>query len=507
MGLTPYQLPPGVVATPTKTSRSTNWRDANLIRWSGAKLEPVGGWEKIGYDAVDSKLRAIHTWTTLAGLQMTAYLCEGHCYVDKGDGVLVDISPTVAIVQPGSMAAGGYGDNVYNFGDYGTPRPDRTDIGPVTPGYYLDNWGQNLLAMTGSDGRLLQWDPDAVGGILTPVTGAPTSNRAFVVTPQRHVMLFGAGGVFNRQAWCSQEDISDWNYASLTNTAGFYDIEPASPIIAASKAGDEVIYFTAAGDVFVSQYIGVPYVYSYDKVGNGVTPISPMSIEDTPIGAVWATFNGFWKYDAGSVMPVACNVWTWITDRAEGLYSRYNAFMFSNTTFSELWWFFPDKNGDTDNAFYVQWNYKEGWWSTGRLKRTCGASSTYQTSPLMSDGVSVFRHESGWFYDEDNYPWAETFSINVQGGGLLSTFWQIFPDYEGPIGAIAFSLDYNIPRADASRGRVMSSDLKTIDPVLGVVGFRDTGRDFRMKVQQVVNGSGKWSTGEHQFDIRPRGMK
>lgn len=509
MSLIPYQLPAGVVSTPTKTSRSANWRDANLIRWSGDKLTPVGGWEKIAYSAPASKVRAIHTWTTLSGIQMTAYLCEGHCYVDTGDGLLTDISPTVPIVQPGDSLQGGYGDNVYNFSTYGTPRPDRTDIGPITPGYYADNWGQNLVVMTGADGRLLQWDPSVVGAKLTAVAGAPTGNRAFVITPQRHVMLFGAGGIFNRFAWCGQEDISDWNYASVTSTAGFYDIEPSSPIITASKAGDEVVFFTSAGDVFRSQYIGVPYVYNYEKVGNGITPVSPMSIEDTPIGAVWCSFNGFWKYEAGSVVPVACNVWTWITDRAEGFYSRFNAVMVPINSFSEIWWFFPDKEG-TENSHYIIWNYKEGWWSVGQLKRTCGASSTYQTQPLMSDGTGIFKHESGWFYATDDdylYPWAETFSINAQGGGRLATFWQLLPDFEGRIDGVAWSLDYNIPRSDASQGRNMASGDKLINSKNGYVGFRDTGRDFRLTVKQIINGIGKWSVGEHQFDIRPRGSK
>lgn len=505
--LTPYQVPAGVVATPTKASKAYNWADANLIRWSEDKMTPVGGWTKLAYTAPASKMRAIHTWTVLSGQQYTAYLCEGHLYVDKGDG-LVDISPVVPIEQPSSIvAAGGYGDNLYSFDSYGTPRPSRTDRGPITPGYYLDNWGEDLLAMTGTDGRLLRWSPsDPPGTKAAAVTGAPIGNRVFVVTPQRHVILFGAGGQFNREAWCSQENIEDWNYASVTNTAGFYDIEPASPIIAASKAGDEIIFFTAAGDVFVNRYIGIPYIYSYEKIGNGSVPISPNSIEDTPIGCIWPTFNGFWKYDAGNMVPVKCNVWTWITKDANATTSRFNAATVAVNTFSEIWWFFPSA-GKIENDHYVIWNYKEGWWSVGRLKRTCGASSTYTDFPLMSDGSNVFQHESGNFYQlgaDEELPWVETFSININSGTLLSTFWQMLPDIEGNSDALGFQLHYNIPRTGASFAANMQSEVEYVTED-GYVNFRDTGRDFRLRISQLINGSDPWTMGQSQLDIRPRG--
>lgn len=67
------------------------------------------------------------------------------------------------------------------------------------------------------DGNLIRWR----GGIMEPVGDAPTSNRAVIVTPERHAMLLQVGGDKRRIAWSSREDYTDWNFASTTNTAGF----------------------------------------------------------------------------------------------------------------------------------------------------------------------------------------------------------------------------------------------------------------------------------------------
>lgn len=505
MTKTPLTLPAGVVATPTKKSRSANWADANLVRWEDGKLTPIGGWERIGYTAPASKIRAIHTWTLINGQQCTAYLCEGHCYVDTGDGVLLNISPTTAITPPGALSAGGYGDNVYSYGDYGTARPDVDRPKPITPGYYIDNWGQNLLVMTSTDGRLLMWDPTTPGYVLEPVANAPTANRAFVVTKQRHVMLFSAGGVFNRFAWCSQEDIENWSYTDVTKTAGFYDIEPASPIITACAVGNEVVFWAASGDMYVARYIGVPFVYSYEAISEGGVPLSPMSVCATPNGAIWVSSDGVWKYEASTVEPVYCPIWTWVTENYNDIRARYSASIFQLNTKSEVWWLFPDANNE-ENTRAIIWNYKEGWWTKARIRRTCGSSSSYTTFPIMSNGLDVFKHESGFYYNtqgEETYPWATTFTLNAEAGVILATCMPMLPDITGQVNGVDFELSYTIPRAG---GAERLSGRKMVGPG-GYVPFRDTGRDFRLTVRQRTNGIGPWTVGECLTDFIGRGDK
>jgi len=508
MQFSPLTLIPGVKTTPTKTSRSANWQEVNLMRWVAGKMRPVGGWEKLAYDPFPSDCRATHTWSDLAGREITAYLCEQHVFVDLGDG-LVDISPEVPLSPPvGTNSPGGYGDYTFNYDTYGTERPERENTKPLTSGFYADNWGQNLIIMTSADGRMLEWDPSVLDGKLVPVENAPTGNRAFVITPQRHILLFGAGGVNNRFAWCSQEDNTDWNYTSVTNTAGYYDFQPMASVITACRSGSEVVFWTTSGSVFVIRYIGVPFVFAYDEISTGSTPVSPASVVNTPMGAVWFAANGPWRYEANSVVPISCDVWPWVVDHALASAARFTSAAITLDTFSEIWWFFPSTDSDKPgNHRYIQWNYKEGWWSQGTLSRLCGSSSTYTRFPIMSDGKSVYRHESGNYYgsfDENNLPWAKTFNLNVNIG-QLGTFNKLLPDIDGDISALVFQLEYNIPRAGALLRDQLTPEAEMLPS--GYVPFRHTGRDFRVIVKQKGYGVSPWAMGETGVDITPRGEK
>ena len=126
----------------------------------------------------------------------------------------------------------------------------------VPDAYSLDNFGSILYAMTSPDGRLLMWDP-AVGGpaVEQPAAsgrGPVPRGRCFVVTQERFVVIFGStndgttdGGSPRRFAWCDQENPDAWDYSSVTSQAGFLDIEPASPIVAAIATRTGTLFWTA----------------------------------------------------------------------------------------------------------------------------------------------------------------------------------------------------------------------------------------------------------------------
>lgn len=501
---TAISFPIGVVASPTKSSRTGSWAAAHLMRWDGGKLRPCEGWSAFDYGAFASKVRAIHSWLTLTGLKYTAFLCESHCYVDRGDGILFDVSPDVPITPPDSnMEAGGYGDNVYSFGDYGTPRPDREVVGLVPGGYYVDNWGANLVVMTSVDGRLLQLDTSNPANKLTVVAGAPTGNRSFVVTKQRHVMVFDAGGVTGRFAWCSQEDINDWSYADVTKTAGFYDIQPLSPIVTAWRAGDEVCFWTADSTMYVVRYLGVPYVYNYNAIASGVTPVSPQSVARVSNGIIWASSGGFWKYDQSVIDSIPCPVWSWITDDSDAARARFTSAMVPIPTKGEVWWFFPSADA-TQNDRCAILNYNEGWWSQANIGRTCGFGASYVSRPVMSDGAKVYEHENGNYYGGAEKPWATTFTMNVGSGTLLSTIAPSMPDLEGPTSGLSFRLDYRIQRNDEAP--VFNTGDMAVGPD-GRVPFRVTGRDFRLTVKQTGDGIGPWTFGDLLLNVIGRGTQ
>ena len=113
----PVEIPPGVIARPTKKMNSSNWAAVNLVRWVERQLAPIGGQAQYAY-AFASRCKAIHGWYDLQGVYYIAYLCEQNLYVDTG-GVLSDITPVGGMIPPTSPLLGGYGDGLYSDGTTG----------------------------------------------------------------------------------------------------------------------------------------------------------------------------------------------------------------------------------------------------------------------------------------------------------------------------------------------------------------------------------------------------
>lgn len=504
-GLTPVEIPPGVVATPTKKMQSSNYSEVNMIRWIGGRLAPVGGQAPLAYTFA-SRCRAVHSWIDLDGTYHVAYICEQNIYVDTA-GSLVEVTPAGGLNVPASLG-GGYGDYTYSFDTYGTPRSVATPpvkiSGAVPPMWSVDNFGALLMVMYSSDRRLLQWDP-AVGGAMTQVLNSPLG-RCFVVTPERFVMIFGmqdlSGGGPRRFGWCNQEDPTNWAFTDPTSKAGFFDIEPASPIMTAVSGKFGVMFWTAK-KAYVSQFEGLPFVYSYSELCDGATPWSPMSRLATSGQILWMTQQGAYQFDGTSVVAIPCTVKTWIDGNIDLVNVRYQATAAHVTPYSEFWWFFPE-HGAPYNTRAVVFNYREGWWSQARMPRSAGITSSYLSDAIMADGMQAFQHEISQSYFDCDLPWADTFPINVAGGGRLTTLKQLMPDIDGDADNVRFQLFYKLTRN--ARDPELATSQFPIDGN-GFVNFRTTGRDIRLRLSVKGPLVSAFTLGRHLVDATARGWR
>jgi hypothetical protein len=543
----PLSIPPGVVATATKQMSSTNYAAVNMVRWVEGRLSPVGGQAKYNYQFA-SRCKAIHGWYGLDEIYYIAYLCESNLYIDTG-GVIFDITPADGIMPPTPPSEGGYGDLLYNDGPpntYGTPRQIGADaaIDRVPDVYSLNNFGAVLLAMTSADARLLYWNPADPPGTLAQVVPPKDANsvvpngRCFAVTPERFVQIFGSyndgtandGGSFRRFAWCDQEDYTNWNYSDVTTQAGFLDIEPASPIIAACATRNGTIFWTGK-KCYVSRYLGIPYVYNFTELGDNCTPWSPQSVVTTSSMVLWFSQQGPYSFDGTSILPIQCMTRAWVDEDIDLLNVREQACAVHVANFNEFWWFFPQgpqSNPGGYNTRAVIYNYKEGWWSQAQCARSAGVTASYTAHTIMANGLVSYEHEYGNQYNDCDLPWIETFDLNVFGygkntspymvgftaGSTLTTVKQLLPDIQGAVSNVLYSLFYR-----TSRSLGLSELQSTPQPVRsdGYVDMRTTGRDIRLRMDlaippgQIVNGvasSGAVlpvTVGQHLIDAVPRG--
>lgn len=442
-----------------------------------------------------------------------------------GQILLAQTSPDTRLLQwnPANGTAGVVA-NLASTASWTTSTSNITMVanpGSVQPGMAVYNASNQLVgtvltytgtalvlaanaAYAGSSGDILTF-----GNVATIVPNAP-HGRGFVVTPNRFVWMYGTsqdgttdGGSFRRFAWCSQESLTDWNFSSVTNTAGYLDIEPASPIITAISTRSGVLFWSGK-KALISRYIGLPYVHDYEELADNCTPWSPESCINTSSLTLWMSSQGMFAFDGTAVLPVECKVRDWVVDDYDPLYVRELACAVHVSLYSEFWWFFP-QYGQTKNTRAIIYNYKEGWWSQARCPRSAGITSSYTQNCIMADGVNAYVHETGAAYVNCDLPWAETFDLNLGQGAQLTTVKQLIPDIEGAGQGISFSLYYRMKRTyGAYESAELVTPSKSIGP-LGYVDFRTTGRDIRLRMAVAGPLVQPFTLGAHLIDAVSRG--
>lgn len=196
MALISLKLPAGVVKEATPYDTPGRWWDANLIRWRGGVLEPVGGWERASASPMASIVRKMHVWRDNANIERLL-LGEDEGLTVETDGSFVDITPT-NFTPLTDVGAFGYGVNDYNEETFGTPRstPSETYADAVAI-WTMDNWGEDVLACASSDGRILYYDvTNATTNVLeigkrTISTIARNANTVTVTTVANHDFTAG----------------------------------------------------------------------------------------------------------------------------------------------------------------------------------------------------------------------------------------------------------------------------------------------------------------------------
>jgi hypothetical protein len=520
MPLVPIPLPPGVVRSSTAAMSRGRYWDANLVRWRGRHMLPVGGWERISKAPLPSPARRILSWRDLDDIRRTAYLCDRNIVVQEGN-TYTDHTPDDFVGDDGVPTTGGFGIGPYGDDTFGTPRAvgdQRLYLRPPT--WSLDTFGEDLMLLASSDGRLMRLspggtpttrtEPGASPKALPPkaevVAEAPVANRAMVVTEERHVMLFGAGGNPRRVAWCSREDYNNWDFSSTTNTAGFFDLDIGGWIVNAVKVRGGVLIFTDS-EVWLCRYRGVPFVYGFERIGSSCSLLAPHAFAVSAGVSMWMGHEGFWTYDGGSVRPMACDVEDFVYDALDPSAAMIRPFAAANGAYAEMWFFYPSK-GNTECDRYVIWSYDPTgpWWSIGALGRTAASPSGVYPYPLMTNPQGhVFQHESGWKDGETGAlvrnVFAETGALSIPATGdrfVHVVQGQLDSSYGAQRTEVrAFLRDTHDGPETAVGPFVPRED--------GYLDARFSGRDIRLRYTALQDGD--WTIGEPRFDVRQGGKR
>ena len=403
-----------------------------------------------------------------------------------------------------------------NFGeDYAA---SSTSLVTTANVWSFDMWGEILIACSDSDGKIYYWNPSASNPLTTvgalANAHAPTSNTSILVSKERHLIAFGAGGNPKKIQWCTSEDYSTatgatnnaW-YPAATNSAGSFEIDTTGKIKSATKVANIILVNTDV-DCHEMRYIGPPYIYSRRKIGDSCGIISRQASAAVTGLSAWMSYDGsFFIYD-GSVRPLPCDVSKYIADDFNTTQDDL-VYATANSLNNEIWWFYVSSSG-SDIDRYVIWNYAENWWSIGELERTAFSDVGVFSKPLAvgSDG-HIYEHEkerSGSSLREsgvtdpstttqlsqgdrvlslglessssNEMTFAETGAFEVGIGERFANVKTILTDTTAGENAVSFKV-YSALNSDAAESESSNYSLSTD----GYTHLRESGRQLRLKIQ------------------------
>jgi hypothetical protein len=316
----------------------------------------------------------------------------------------------------------------------------------VSSNWYTDNLGQDGLIMyTGSP--LFAWIPpvDAINVATNVMTASQINTGMMVAMPQAQVITFGSQPIIGSGAadpllirYSDAGGFTVWT-ATQSNQAGSYRLSRGSRIIGGIQLAITTIIWTDT-DVWMMQYTGPPFVYSFTIVASGCGLLAPKAAAVLGSNVYWISQKQFYQAGSSGVQIVNCPVWDIIfNDIDPANVNKMTAG--ANSAFGEVIFNYASLSGGTGEVdSYVKFKPATGEWDYGSNHSSPGCSQ-YARTAWMDQSVFgsamggdlnklIQQHEIG--YDADGTAmagvFAETGYADIADGDTIVTTNEIMPD-------------------------------------------------------------------------------
>lgn len=394
-----------------------------------------------------------------------------------------------------------------------------------------DNFGEDLIINV-YNGGIYYWDASAATPLaqravpLTALSGAsnpPTVAAKIIVSDvDRHVIAFGCNPIGSSTQdpllirFSDQENAADWT-PTTTNTAGDLLVGSGSRIVAAVETRQQILVFTDIS-VHAMQYLGPPFTFGINMMAEGTTIVGPNAVVAVDDSVFWMGQTEFYVYN-GSVQKLPCSVRDYV-------FSNFNTnqiekvFCSTNTSFAEIWWFYPSANSDVLDR-YVVYNYEQNIWYYGTIARSAWIDRGVVGFPIAAglDGY-LYYHESG-FDDGSTSPasainaYIESSQFDIADGDNFSFVSRLIPDITfRNSSAVSPSVVFTMKARNFPGGAYLQNDSETVTKTASVpveqftnqVYVRLRGRSMALKVESSTTGIG-WRLGSPRIDVRADGRR
>ena len=427
-----------------------------------------------------------------------------------------------------SVQGTGWGAGTWGRGTWDSAS-DLTAGGNTLRIWSHDNFGEDLL-MNVRDEGIFYWDKtNGVTARAVPLNTLAGSSEAPVIAKQilvsdkdRHVIAFGCdpeGAGAGEQdplliRFSSQESLTQWG-AQTTNTAGDLRLGSGSEIVTAVETRQQILVFTDVS-LHAMQFLGPPFVFGINTVSENITTASPLCAIAVNDNVFWMGREEFYVY-SGAVNKLPCTVKDYVfSDFNEQQIQKVTAS--SNTSFSEVWWFYPSSNSE-ENDRYVVFNYEQNVWYYGTLDRTCWVDRGVDSFPIAAGSDHyLYEHENG--LDDGSTTPATAISSHIESsqmdlgeGDQFAFLSRLIPDItfrdstaNTPTATFTLSAR-NYPGGPYLQSEV-DSVVKTasapVEQFTNQVNTRLRGRSFNLKVETTTTET-TWRLGTPRVDVRPDG--
>jgi hypothetical protein len=316
-------------------------------------------------------------------------------------------------------------------------------------------WANSASASTFNRGQLLGPSSSVVtkAGTITVDAYCPTvANFVMVSDASRFVLAFGcndavAGSLVQDPmfiAWSNQESIATW-YPAVTNQAGSYRLSHGSQIITAIQTRQEILVLTDAA-IYSMQYLGPPYVWSFQIMGDNISIAGPNAIATANNITYWMGTDKFYMY-SGRVQTLPSTLREYVYNDIN-LDQSFQIMSGTNEGYNEIWWQYCSA-GSTVVDRYVIYNHLDNVWyygdwdnyqgnSQGRTAwldsslRAYPMGATYGTAGGTANTLLVY-HESGVDDGTVNPPNPIVSSVtssdfDIGDGHNFGFVWRLIPD-------------------------------------------------------------------------------
>ena len=286
---------------------------------------------------------------------------------------------------------------------------------------------------------------------ITPVDVPLYQNSLTISDTSRFILVFGTNDYGSSTLdpmlirWSNQDDPYNWT-PDATNQAGSSRLSHGSQIVTTVQTRQEIVVITDSS-VYSLQYLGPPYVWQPQLLGDNISIISPNAAVIASGVVYWMGVDKFYAYD-GRVQTLNCDLRRHVFSDINRQ-QQYQVFCGTNEGFNEVWWFYCSANSTTIDK-YVVYNYLEKVWYYGTMARTAWLDSGLRDYPVAATySYNLVNHESGINDNETGTEAAisayiSSSEFDIGDGHNFGFVWRILPD-------LTFENSEAAPNGDAAR--------------------------------------------------------